>query len=82
MGIEVNVNARFLELAKQCGTWSGQSLELNQEGIDKFAQLIIQEVLLCLEPDLYQSKIEYEFEQTFYLRCERIIKKYFELRNV
>jgi hypothetical protein len=81
MGIEVNVHARFLELAKQCGTWSGQSLELNQEGIDKFAQLIIQEVLLCLEPDLYTSKIEYEFEQTFYLRCERIIKKYFEFKK-
>jgi hypothetical protein len=75
------MNERFLALAKQCGKWSDQSLELNQEGIDKFAKLIIQEVLLCLEPDLYQSKIEYNFEQTFYLRCEGIIKKYFELKK-
>jgi hypothetical protein len=43
----------------------------------KFAELIIQECLLALEPDLYESDIEYKVDQAFYKKCERIIKKHF-----
>lgn len=37
------MNERILELAKQCGYWSGQTIEMNDVGIEKFAQLIVQE---------------------------------------
>ena len=43
----------------------------------KLAELIIQECLLALEPDLYESGIEYRVDQAFYKKCERIIKKHF-----
>lgn len=36
------MNERILELAKQCGYWSGQTVEMNDVGIEKFAQLIAQ----------------------------------------
>jgi len=39
------VNERIIEMAKQCGDWSGQTIEMNDVGISKFAQLIVKECL-------------------------------------
>jgi len=44
---------------------------------EKFAELIVQECLLSLEPDLYSKEIDYEFEQRFYKRCRDKIIKHF-----
>jgi len=37
------MNERIFELAKQCGYWSGQTIEMNDVGIEKFAELIVKE---------------------------------------
>jgi len=37
------VNERIIEMAKQCGDWSGQTIEMNDVGITKFAELIVKE---------------------------------------
>lgn len=47
--------------------------------MERFGELIIQECLLALEPNLYESEIEYKVDQAFYKRCERIIKKHFKI---
>jgi hypothetical protein len=39
------VNERIIEMAKQCGDWSGQTIEMNDVGISKFAELIVKECL-------------------------------------
>jgi hypothetical protein len=39
------VNERIIEMAKQCGYWSGQTIEMNDVGIAKFAELIVKECL-------------------------------------
>lgn len=39
------MNERIIEMAKQCGYWSGQTIEMNDVGIAKFAKLIVQECL-------------------------------------
>jgi hypothetical protein len=39
------MNERIIEMAKQCGDWSGQTIEMNDVGITKFAQLIVKECL-------------------------------------
>ena len=39
------MNERIIEMAKQCGYWSGQTIEMNDVGITKFAELIVQECL-------------------------------------
>jgi len=39
------MNERIIEMAKQCGYWSGQTIEMNDVGISKFAQLIVRECL-------------------------------------
>jgi len=40
------VNERIIEMAKQCGDWTGQTLEMNDVGIAKFAELIVRECAL------------------------------------
>ena len=67
------MNDRILELARQI--WPDPSISHTNHL--KFAELIIQECLLALEPDLYESDIEYKVDQAFYKRCERIIKHHF-----
>ena len=37
------MNERIIEMAKQCGDWSGQTIEMNDVGITKFADLIVNE---------------------------------------
>jgi hypothetical protein len=39
------MNERIIEMAKQCGDWSGQTIEMNDVGIAKFAELIVRECL-------------------------------------
>lgn len=39
------MNERILELAKQCGYWSGQTIEMNDVGIKKFAGLIYKDII-------------------------------------
>lgn len=68
------MNERIRELASQCWDRRLDGMHFDQE---KFANLIIQECLLALEPDLYESDIEYRVDQAFYKKCERIIKKHF-----
>ena len=43
------MNECILELAKQCGYWSGQTIEMNDVGIQRFAELIIRECILALD---------------------------------
>jgi len=49
--------------------------------VEKFAELIVQECLLSLEPDLYSKEIDYEFEQRFYKRCRNKIVKHFGIKE-
>lgn len=78
------MNNRYLELQKQASieqydTNTGRyQYILNPQ---KFAELLITECLLALEPNLYESDIEYRVDQAFYKRCERIIKQHFGLNN-
>ena len=59
-----------------------KSLSDNQEFCyQKFAELIVQECLLSLEPDLYSKEIDYEFEQRFYKRCRAKIIKHFGIKE-
>lgn len=39
------MNDRIKELAKQCGYWSGQTIEMNDVGIEKFVELIVRECI-------------------------------------
>ena len=57
------MNERILEIAKQCGYWSGQTIEMNDVGIEKFAQMIISLTVLKVynHPQLYKDP-NYSFE--------------------
>jgi len=39
------MNERIIEMAKQCGDWSGQTIEMNDVGISKFVELIVKECI-------------------------------------
>jgi len=43
------MNEQILELAKQCGYWSGQTIEMNDVGIGKFARLILKDCIDKIE---------------------------------
>jgi hypothetical protein len=45
--------------------------------LDRFAQLLIQECLLSLEPDPMASEIDYDVELKFYQRSANKIKQHF-----
>jgi len=68
------MNERIRKLAEQC--WD-QRLDGRHFDQEMFAELIVQECLLSLEPDLYSKEIDYEFEQRFYKRCRDKIIKHF-----
>ena len=80
------MNERIRELARQAGATTTQrsgwidygTLDLD---VEKFAELIVQECLLSLEPDLYSKEIDYEFEQRFYKRCRDKIIKHFGVEH-
>jgi len=67
------MNERIRELAEHCVG----SRPYNTFDYEKFAELIVQECLLSLEPDIYSKEIDYEFEQRFYRRCREKIVKHF-----
>jgi hypothetical protein len=48
-----------------------------QAALEKFAELIVQECLLALEPDPMAPAINYDVEQKFYQRSADKIKKHF-----
>ena len=48
------MNERILELAKRCGYWSGQTIEMNDVGIERFTELIVRE---CADYAEYQLQI-------------------------
>lgn len=67
------MNERMLELARQ--VWPDPNI--SHANHMKFAELIVQECLLALEPDWYASEIEYNVEQRLYHRSADIIKRHF-----
>ena len=56
------MNERIIEMAKQCGDWSGQTIEMNDVGISKFAQLIVRECLS--QVDKMEAVLEDDKEKT------------------
>ena len=62
------------------GCWDRMN-DYDHRAIMKFGNLVIQECLLALEPNFYESDIEYRVDQAFYLKCENIIKKHFGIEN-
>ena len=72
------MNERIRKLAEQC--WD-QRLDGRHFDQEMFAELIVQECLLSLEPDLYSKEIDYEFEQRFYKRCRDKIIKHFGIKE-
>jgi len=73
------MNERIRELATEARLLTGWPV--GEVEYQKFAQLIVQECLLSLEPDLYSKEIDYEFEQRFYKRCRDKIIKHFEVEQ-
>ena len=67
------MNERIRELAKQAGFYANPDVEK----FEKFAELIIQDCLLALEPDPMSPAIDYDVEEKFYKRSADKIKKHF-----
>ena len=73
------MNQRINHLLDQAKLTAVQ--EMFEPELYKFAELIIQECLLSLEPNLYESDIEYRVDQAIYKRCARILLKHFGIDN-
>ena len=70
------MNERIIEMAKQCGYWSGQTIEMNDVGIAKFAQLIVNE---CLD---IVNRHEYSYHEADPLwETAQLIKERFGVRE-
>ena len=54
------MNERIIEMAKQCGDWNGQTLEMNDAGIIHFAELIVRDCLA--QADALRDAFESEGE--------------------
>jgi hypothetical protein len=67
------MNERIIEMAKQCGDWSGQTIEMNDVGIAKFAELIAKE---CEQISLKNSHRDDDMGAII----ARHIKKYFGVK--
>jgi len=68
------VNERIIEMAKQCGDWSGQTIEMNDVGIAKFAELIVRE---CLD---IVNRHEYSYHEADPLwETAQLIKEHFRV---
>jgi hypothetical protein len=76
------MNERIRQLAEQAGFqyikdegigWAGNY----NNSLPKFAELIVQECLLSLEPDPMAPAINYDVEEKFYKRSADKIKKHF-----
>jgi len=62
------------------GCWDDMD-SYQKKAVERFAELIVQECLLALEPNLYESDIEYKVDQAFFKRCERLIKQHFGIKQ-
>ena len=70
------MNERIIEMAKQCGDWSGQTIEMNDVGITKFAELIVRE---CLD---IVNRHEYSYHEADPLwETAQLIKERFGVRE-
>ena len=68
------MNERIIEMAKQCGDWSGQTIEMNDVGIAKFAELIVRE---CLD---IVNRHEYSYHEADPLwETAQLIKEHFRV---
>ena len=50
-----------------------------EAAVNRFAQSVIQECLLSLEPDPMAPEIDYDVEEKFYRRSAEKIKRHFEI---
>jgi len=77
------MNKRIRELAKQSGIWEyyeiNEGVGEDEKHLEKFAELIIQDCLLALEPDPMAPEIDYAVEEKFYRRSAEKIKRHFEI---
>lgn len=62
------------------GCWDSFD-DYDRRAIKLFGELVLQEVLLSLEPNPYEKQIEHRVDAAFYQRCERIIKRHFGIKN-
>jgi len=62
------------------GCWDSMD-DYDQKAIEKFADLIIQECLLSLEPDPMAPEIDYDVEEKFYRRSAKKIKRHFGIEQ-
>ena len=78
------MNERIRELAKQSGTWEyyeiNEGVGEDEKHLEKFAELIIQDCLLALEPDSMAPAIDYDVEEKFYRRSAEKIKRHFGVK--
>ena len=58
------------------GCWDSMD-DYDHKAIEKFADLIIQECLLSLEPDPMAPELDYDVEIKFYQRSAKKIKRHF-----
>ena len=70
------MNDRIRELALQADLMRYKSDGINIK-IEKFAELIIQDCLLALEPDPMAAEIDYDVEEKFYKRSAKKIQQHF-----
>ena len=74
------MNERIRQLARQSGL-----IQYDTDGkmvdVEKFAELIIQECLLSLEPDPMAPEIDYAVEEKFYQRSAKKIKRHFGIKE-
>jgi hypothetical protein len=63
-------------MAKQCGYWSGQTIEMNDIGIAKFAELIVRE---CID---IVNRHEYSYHEADPLwETAQLIKEHFGVKE-
>jgi hypothetical protein len=79
------MNKRIRELAKQSGTWEyyeiNEGVGEDEKHLEKFAELIIQDCLLALEPDPMAPEIDYAVEEKSYRRSAEKIKRHFGIEK-
>ena len=75
------MNERIRLLAEQAGFNPYNYGGANAALFKKFAELIIQDCLLALEPDSMAPAIDYDVEEKFYKRSANKIKKHFRVKH-
>ena len=62
------------------GCWDSMD-DYDKKAIEKFADLIIQECLLALEPNPMAPELDYDVELKFYQRSAGKIKRHFGMKE-